>query len=856
MYLRGPPISAVTSTLIRRLAPSLAHRPAAAALTSTQLHRHLRSFTTTITMSASTAPATPPPSATVKGGSGRQAPWHAPEPDTSVPVLKLFNTLTRKKEVFVPTKGRRVTWYNCGPTVYDSAHIGHARLYLSVDVMRRVLEEYFNLDVQLIMNITDIDDKIILRARQSHLFEQFADRHRAAGKGLTKEVVDEIFEFWKNHVARAFGDTAAETWADFHAKNKGLDTGDLVADYKRNLKLLQAASAWDAIQANPVPGNADALSAVLEASREILGPALDAALGHTVSDHEIFRNLAAFWENDFMQDMEALGVRPADVLTRVSEFVPEIVEFVEKIIKNGYAYEADGSVYFDTRAFHANPNHHYAKLEPWSANSEALVAEGEGDLSTNLTRQKRSPADFALWKASKPGEPAWPSPWGPGRPGWHIECSVMASAVVGDKLDIHTGGEDLAFPHHDNELAQSEAHFGCKQWVNYFMHVGHLHVEGQKMSKSLKNFTTIKEALQQHKASTLRMMYLQQHWINTMDFKAATAAEAMAAETSLRNFATNVRAILADLRANPPKFTARHDFRQGLESTLFEQLQDAQAKVHAGLCDNVNTPVAVDAILDLVSKSNVYLRQIAAAGLAPNPNLLAKVARYVTRMTKIFGLTDPGADIGYGFTDSSAAGGDAGASSKEEVAMPYLQVLSKFRDEVRTMARSATKDAGVSAKDLLQVCDSLRDVQLADLGVVLDDRDDGRALVKFVDASVLRAEREEKLKREQAKAAAKAETLRKNAVKKLERLYRGREDPKVMFREGGSAAGDFGQWDSEGLPTHDAKGEELPKSRKKKVAKEYDAQKKLHEEFLAADKEGIDWEPLKEEWNAQGKAWD
>lgn len=173
-----------------------------------------------------------------------------------------------------------------------------------------------------------------------------------------------------------------------------------------------------------------------------------------MSDHTIFRSLAAYWEDRFFQDMRRLRVRDPDTLTRVTEYVPEIVSFVEGIVKNGYGYEVEGSVYFDTLAFDRADNHSYAKLEPWSKGNSELLEEGEGALSVATGR--RSPADFALWKASKPGEPSWPSPWGPGRPGWHIECSVMASAVLGDRMDIHSGGIDLAFPHHDNEMAQSE----------------------------------------------------------------------------------------------------------------------------------------------------------------------------------------------------------------------------------------------------------------------------------------------------------------------------------------------------------------------------------------------------------------
>lgn len=202
--------------------------------------------------------------------------------------------------------------------------------------------------------------------------------------------------------------------------------------------------------------------------------------------------------------MKALGIRTPDVLTRVSEYVPEIIEMVQKIIANGYAlvlqtqfipqlltllcisYVAkegtDGpkSVYFDTAAFTTAKQHHYGKLEPWSIGNNKLLAEGEGALAAG-GEEKRNSNDFALWKASKPGEPAWDSPWGKGRPGWHIECSAMAGMILGKTMDVHSGGVDLKFPHHDNELAQSEAYFNNDQWVNYFLHAGHLHIDGLKV---------------------------------------------------------------------------------------------------------------------------------------------------------------------------------------------------------------------------------------------------------------------------------------------------------------------------------------------------------------------------------------
>ncbi|KNE59999.1 cysteine-tRNA ligase [Allomyces macrogynus ATCC 38327] len=829
-----------TSPVICLLRPSTA-----AAAAAPRFATPATTFLTRATMSNSAPTAA---SAAATTTTPRQPAWHQPAPKAEVPVLKIYNSLTRQKEVFTPANGRQVTWYNCGPTVYDAAHIGHARLYMTVDVLRRVLEEYFGYDVLLVMNITDIDDKIILRARQTYLFDQFRKQHVESGKGLTDDVREQVTELWKTYVARTFGDAAAHAWPKFYTKAVTEQTGDLVVDAKRVLKLKQAAAAYDALQQHVKVQSVEALETVLAASRDIIATALDVNLGHTVTDQQVFRDFAAFWEDDFLKDMDGLGVRAPDVLTRVSEFVPEIITFVEQIVANGYAYEADGSVYFDTRAFHANPNHHYAKLEPWSVNSEALLAEGEGDLSTNLTHRKRAPADFALWKKSKTGEPFWPSPWGNGRPGWHIECSVMASAVTGTQLDLHSGGIDLAFPHHDNEIAQSEAHFGCDQWVNYFMHVGHLHVEGQKMSKSLKNFFSVKDALQQYKPSTLRMMYLQQHWQGGMDFKAATAQEAMAAEATLRNFATNVRALLADYRANPPPFTGAHDFRKD-EADLLAHLQASQGRVHAALCDNLHTPAAMDALLDLVSKTNVYLRNVEAAKQHANAYLVAKVAKYVTRMTKIFGLTEQGAEIGYGFPESDADSAAAGGASRDELVLPYVQALSKFRDDVRAAARTGGNDL---ATTVLKLSDQVRDDVLPDLGVALDDRDGGRALVKLVDPAQLRAERAEKKAREAAKLAAKAEAARKAAVKKLERLYKGRVAPKDLFK-----GDEYGKSDADGVPTHDAKGEELPKARRKKLAKEFDAQRKLHDEYLAATKEGpIDWAPLRDEYAAKGEKLD
>jgi len=222
----------------------------------------------------------------------------------------------------------------------------------------------------------------------------------------------------------------------------------------------------------------------------------DKIIKRSAESGEPYGEFSRRFETDFFNDMKALNVELPDVITRVSEFVPEIVKFIEKIIENGFAYESNGSVYFDVKKFNDHENHTYAKLEPTSVGNEDSMKESEGVLTNHETVDKKGKQDFALWKKSKPDEPVWNSPWGEGRPGWHIECSAMASEFFKEfPIDIHSGGIDLRFPHHDNEIAQSEAYYNCDNWINYFIHTGHLHIEGRKMARSLKNFTTIKDVL-------------------------------------------------------------------------------------------------------------------------------------------------------------------------------------------------------------------------------------------------------------------------------------------------------------------------------------------------------------------------
>lgn len=305
--------------------------------------------------------------------------------------------------------------------------------------------------------------------------------------------------------------------------------GDDEAKMKMHLANLTAAAA--SIQANePVQE--------VNGTDEILLPYLDTLYMDTIDakDHTIFTNVTKYWEDQFMGDMDALNVFRPDVITRVTTYVPQVATFVDKLVQKGFAYEADGSVYFDIAAFEKAGNP-YARLRPESKNDKSLQEEGEGALSKDLGG-KRGSGDFALWKKSKAGEPSWPSPWGEGRPGWHIECSVMASDVLGDQMDIHSGGVDLAFPHHDNELAQSEAYY-CEgghehHWVNYFLHMGHLSISGSKMSKSLKNFQTIKDALaNDYTPRGMRIVFLMGRWNDGVEISPDMRVQAAVWESTL-----------------------------------------------------------------------------------------------------------------------------------------------------------------------------------------------------------------------------------------------------------------------------------------------------------------------------------
>lgn len=384
-------------------------------------------------------------------------------------MIQVYNTLSREKEVFEPLKPGKVSMYVCGPTVYNYIHIGNARSAIAFDVIRRYFE-YRGYIVKYVSNFTDVDDKIIKRARE--------------------EGVDEM--------------TIANTYADaFHA------------------------------------------------------------------------------------DTLPLNIKPATIRSRATEVIPDIITFVQDLIEKGYAYESAGDVYFRAKQFKGYGILAHQDLTEMTANAAGRLDDEE------LTR-KEDPIDFAVWKASHADdEISWDSPWGKGRPGWHIECSVMAQKYLGKTIDVHGGGIDLAFPHHTNEIAQSEARTGQK-FVNYWLHNGFVNVDNEKMSKSLGNFTTLHDMLADYDdPMTIRYLLATTHYRRPINYAPDTLAQARAALERIRTGYRNLQFRLAD--AVP-----------GEEVSVATTIQEQVQAFELAMDDDFNVPNAVAAIFELVTLANAY----------------------------------------------------------------------------------------------------------------------------------------------------------------------------------------------------------------------------------------------------------
>eukprot|EP01128_Nolandella_sp_AFSM9_P004087 TRINITY_DN178_c0_g1_i9.p1 TRINITY_DN178_c0_g1~~TRINITY_DN178_c0_g1_i9.p1 ORF type:complete len:760 (+),score=251.64 TRINITY_DN178_c0_g1_i9:145-2424(+) len=719
--------------------------------------------------------------------------------------LMVNNSLKVDAQVpFIPRAGNLLRWYNCGPTVYDHSHLGHARTYLTFDIIRRITEDYFGFDMFLAMNITDIDDKIILRSRRNYFFDQYI----AKNTKITAEMKDLIASGWATEIAAIEKKIAKIQLDQENPQKNQVELAAAGSLQKEKLAKAQTASKLAAaaeigVDALPHLNSAkDQVSAILDADQ---APSIDSEFVKELCDKH-----SKHFERDYFEDMKALGIKTPDVVVRVSEYVPEVVKMVEGIIANGFGYASEGSVYFDSSKFHNDDDHVYGKLEPWSIGDLELVADGEGTLAAQGVR--KSPSDFALWKKSKPGEPSWDSPWGRGRPGWHIECSAMATEVLGDVLDVHCGGVDLKFPHHDNELAQAEAFTKGKQWVNYFFHSGHLDIDGLKMSKSLKNFITIKEALESYSPLQLRMLFLLQSWDKKMNYQVKNTMEAVdSRDKSFRAFFEKVKMIVIerDENVNKPENWNSTDI------ALNQSFLKAKEDVHAALCNNFDTVTAIYGLSDLVHKCNVYM----SGNDVRKALLLSKIAEYVLKILNVFGLP-------YTLGGGGGGSGAVSADDREAVARPFVTAITDFRSAVRSAAKE--KAAPGAYMDL---CDALRDEILPQHGVKVVD--DNEFKYFFVDKETLLKEFAADKAEKEAKAIAKAAKAKVTRLAGLRRELEAFKKMAVTPTEFIKAKLNCIVEDADNLPTQDVDGKDLSKGALKKIPKFWKQQQTKYDKYQA-----------------------
>jgi cysteinyl-tRNA synthetase len=407
--------------------------------------------------------------------------------------MKLFNTLSRKKEEFIPINEGKVKMYVCGPTVYNFFHIGNGRTFIVFDTIRRYFE-YRGYEVTFVQNFTDIDDKMIKKANE------------------------------ENTTVKALGDK---------------------------------------------------------------------------------------YINEYYTDADALNIERATYNPRATEYIQDIVEFVSKLIEKGYAYEVDGDVYFHTKKFSQ-----YGKLS--GQNLDDLQAGAR----INVDERKKDAMDFAIWKAQKPGEPAWESPWGMGRPGWHIECSCMVKKLLGDTIDIHAGGMDLSFPHHENELAQSEALTG-KPFANYWLHSAYINVNNQKMSKSLNNFFTAREVLEEYDAEVIRFFMMSAHYRIQINFSKELLESAKSSLDRLYNTVSNLENLMDE--ATKEKMDEK-------ETEYILSLDEYRQKYISKMDDDFNTADAITVLFELTKSINISIT------IDSSKEVIAKALEIIRELGKPLGI--------------------------------------------------------------------------------------------------------------------------------------------------------------------------------------------------------------------------
>ncbi|KAF7701586.1 Cysteine--tRNA ligase [Cucumispora dikerogammari] len=471
--------------------------------------------------------------------------------------ISIYNSITKQNEQ-LNIINNQLLWYVCGPTVYDSSHIGHARTYILFDTIRRILEDYFQIEVQYVMNITDIDDKIIIRANE-------------------------------------------------------------------NLKLNTTSASLD-----------------VECKR-----------------------ITEKFEKEFFEDLSQLNIKKPTFTTRVSNYIPQIIIFIEKILAENKAYISNGSVYFDMKKY----------LE---TNTFIFTKPNAVTLSEDDDAEKRCSLDFALWKSTenKENELKYPSIWGVGRPGWHIECSAMANDIFPSGMDIHSGGIDLKFPHHENEIIQAESILK-KPWVKYFIHSGHLEVEGQKMSKSLKNFMKISEILKIYDSRSIRLMFLLTKYGDTMKYEQKCAEYATVLANKLFNFISKVESLESN-------FT----FMTQTDRDLKLIIEECKLEVNLALRDNFNIPKAISLLENLIGTCNTKFETVSS-------ETLSMASQFIKRILNVFGL-------------------EMKQETKDDDNL--LKILSDYRTNIREKAK-----AKADYSEFFDLSDKIRE-QLKVCGYILEDK--------------------------------------------------------------------------------------------------------------------------------------
>jgi cysteinyl-tRNA synthetase len=412
--------------------------------------------------------------------------------------MLIYNSLTKRKEEFKPLKDNKVTIYACGPTVYDYSHIGHARVCILWDVIQRYMR-FRGFDVTFVRNVTDIEDKIINRAKEL---------------GVRPDLVARkfLFEFWR--------------------------------------------------------------------------------------------------------DMDALNVQPPDVEPRATEYVSQMIDFVKGLIEKGHAYASQGDVYYDVRSLPS-----YGQLTKQSLDDMLVGSREQVHSQTKLEERKRNSADFALWKGAEESESGWASPWGFGRPGWHLECSTMIKNVLGETIDLHGGGEDLLFPHHENEIAQSEGLHG-KPLARFFVHNSFVQVDSEKMAKSLGNFKTIREILQDYSSDDVRLFLLQTHYRNPIDFSEDGLNAAKVATQRLVRVASEARCDQPQENVNGSELEQSCLKKPDWKDPLIEKLHNEFVEA---MDNDFNTAVAVALLFSFAETVSKEKDETKKAGLLTGLKFYANV---------------------------------------------------------------------------------------------------------------------------------------------------------------------------------------------------------------------------------------